>query len=112
MSKPAVQKVTAAVSQSMRGSSSPRTAIQAAPRSGLALARMAGMLTYRTPGEIERRFRPTAPGTHPVRDYLEHLYRMKDWREMGRLVRVLELAVKKCLRVQWGRSKSVMTSPQ
>ena len=35
-----------------------------------------------------------------IRDYLEHLYRMKDWREMGRLVRVLELAVKKCLRVQ------------
>jgi hypothetical protein len=35
-----------------------------------------------------------------VRDYLEHLYRMKDWREMGRLVRVLEYAVKKCLRVQ------------
>ena len=37
---------------------------------------------------------------HPhVRDYLEHLYRMKDWREMGRLVRVLEYAVKRCLRV-------------
>ena len=49
-----------------------RTAIQAAPRSGLALARMAGMLTYRTPGEVERRFRPATPGTHPVRDYLEH----------------------------------------
>ena len=49
-----------------------RTAIEAAPRSGLALARMVGMLTYRTPGEIERRFRPPAPATHPVRDYLEH----------------------------------------
>jgi len=49
-----------------------RTAIEAAPRSGLALARMVGMLTYRTPGEIERRFRPSAPATHPVRDYLEH----------------------------------------
>ena len=49
-----------------------RTAIEAAPRSGLALARMAGMLTYRTPGEVERRFRPAAPGEHPVRDYLEH----------------------------------------
>ena len=30
MSKPAVQKVTAAVSQRIRGSSEPRTAIQAA----------------------------------------------------------------------------------
>lgn len=49
-----------------------RTAIEAAPRSGLALARMVGMLTYRTPGEIERRFRPPAPANHPVRDYLEH----------------------------------------
>ena len=49
-----------------------RTAIEAAPRSGLALARMAGMLTYRTPREVERRFRPRAPGTHPVRDYLNH----------------------------------------
>ena len=49
-----------------------RTAIEAAPRSGLALARMVGMLTYRTPGEIERRFRPSSPGAHPVRDYLEH----------------------------------------
>jgi len=49
-----------------------RTAIEAAPRSGLALARMVGMLTYRTPDEIERRFRPATPGTHPVRDYLEH----------------------------------------
>jgi hypothetical protein len=39
------------------------------------------------------------PGPH-VRDYLEHLYRMKDWREMGRLVRLLELAVERCLRVQ------------
>lgn len=49
-----------------------RTAIRAAPRSGLSLARMVGMLTYRTPGEIERRFRPVAAGTHPVRDYLGH----------------------------------------
>ena len=39
------------------------------------------------------------PAPH-VRDYLEHLYRMRDWREMGRLVRLLELAVKRCLRVQ------------
>jgi homoserine O-acetyltransferase len=49
-----------------------RTAIEAAPRSGLALARMVGMLTYRTPGEIERRFRPSTPCANPVRDYLEH----------------------------------------
>ncbi|HMM33896.1 MAG TPA: alpha/beta fold hydrolase [Thermoanaerobaculia bacterium] len=49
-----------------------RTALEAAPRSGLALARMVGMLTYRTPLEVERRFRPRAPGTHPVRDYLNH----------------------------------------
>ncbi len=49
-----------------------RTAIETSPRSGLALARMVGMLTYRTPGEVERRFRPHAPGTHPVRDYLNH----------------------------------------
>jgi hypothetical protein len=39
------------------------------------------------------------PAPH-VRDYLEHLYRMRDWREMGRLVRLLELAVQRCLRVQ------------
>jgi len=49
-----------------------RKAIEAAPRSGLALARMVGMLTYRTPGEVERRFRPSAPDSHPVRDYLNH----------------------------------------
>jgi homoserine O-acetyltransferase len=49
-----------------------RTAIEAAPRSGLALARMVGMLTYRTPGEIEKRFRPSTPDAHPVRAYLEH----------------------------------------
>ena len=49
-----------------------RSAIEAAPRSGLALARMVGMLTYRTPGEVERRFRPTVPEAHPVRDYLDH----------------------------------------
>jgi homoserine O-acetyltransferase len=33
---------------------------------------MVGMLTYRSPGEVERRFRPAAPDTHPVRDYLNH----------------------------------------
>jgi homoserine O-acetyltransferase/O-succinyltransferase len=49
-----------------------RTAIEEAPRAGLALARMVGMLTYRTPGEVERRFRPAAAATHPVRDYLAH----------------------------------------
>ncbi|MHB8798465.1 MAG: alpha/beta fold hydrolase [Thermoanaerobaculia bacterium] len=49
-----------------------RTAIEASPRAGLALARMVGMLTYRTPREIERRFRPDVSGTHPVRDYLDH----------------------------------------
>jgi homoserine O-acetyltransferase/O-succinyltransferase len=49
-----------------------RTAIEGAPRAGLALARMVGMLTYRTPGEVERRFRPATPATHPVRDYLAH----------------------------------------
>lgn len=49
-----------------------RTAIEAAPRSGLALARMVGMLTYRTPLEVERRFRPHVPGAHPVRAYLDH----------------------------------------
>ena len=49
-----------------------RTAIEAAPRSGLALARMVGMLTYRTPVEVERRFRPHVPGTQPVRGYLDH----------------------------------------
>lgn len=49
-----------------------RKAIEAAPRSGLALARMVGMLTYRTPLEVEKRFRPHGPGTHPVRDYLDH----------------------------------------
>lgn len=49
-----------------------RTAIEAAPRSGLALARMVGMLTYRTPLELERRFRPDGAGTCPVRGYLDH----------------------------------------
>lgn len=49
-----------------------RTAIEEAPRAGLALARMVGMLTYRTPGEVERRFRPASTGAHPVRDYLAH----------------------------------------
>ena len=49
-----------------------RMALEAAPRSGLALARMVGMLTYRTPLEVERRFRPRVPGTHPVRGYLDH----------------------------------------
>jgi len=33
---------------------------------------MVGMLTYRTPLEVERRFRPHAPGVHPVRAYLDH----------------------------------------
>jgi homoserine O-acetyltransferase len=33
---------------------------------------MVGMLTYRTPLEVERRFRPRVPGTHPVRGYLDH----------------------------------------
>jgi hypothetical protein len=32
------------------------------------------------------------PGPH-IRDYLEHLYQMRDWKEMGRLVQVLEIAV-------------------
>ena len=27
-----------------------------------------------------------------IRDYLRHLYMMKDWSEMGRLVQVLEIA--------------------
>lgn len=49
-----------------------RTAIESAPRSGLALARMVGMLTYRTPLELERRFRPDGAGTCPVRGYLDH----------------------------------------
>lgn len=49
-----------------------RTALEAVPRSGLALARMVGMLTYRTPIEVERRFRPHGSETHPVRDYLDH----------------------------------------
>lgn len=49
-----------------------RSALSASPRSGLALARMVGMLTYRTPIEVERRFRPRASGTHPVRRYLDH----------------------------------------
>ena len=49
-----------------------RTAIAAASRPGLALARMVGMLTYRTPLEVERRFRPEVPETHPVRGYLDH----------------------------------------
>ncbi|MHB1046574.1 MAG: alpha/beta fold hydrolase [Thermoanaerobaculia bacterium] len=49
-----------------------RTALEVAPRSGLALARMVGMLTYRTPLEVERRFRPRVPGTHPVRGYLDY----------------------------------------
>jgi homoserine O-acetyltransferase len=49
-----------------------RTAIEASPLAGLALARMAGMLTYRTPGEVERRFRPVTAVAHPVRDYLAH----------------------------------------
>ena len=30
---------------------------------------------------------------HHVRDYLRHLYLMKDWREMERRVKVLEMAV-------------------
>jgi len=49
-----------------------RKAIDASPLAGLALARMVGILTYRTPYEVERRFRPHAPGEHPVRDYLDH----------------------------------------
>lgn len=49
-----------------------RTAIGASPRAGLALARMVGMLTYRTPGEVERRFRPATAAAHPVRDYLAY----------------------------------------
>lgn len=49
-----------------------RTAIEEAPRAGLALARMVGMLTYRTPDEFERRFRPATSAAHPVRDYLAH----------------------------------------
>ena len=49
-----------------------RSAIEADPRSGLALARMVGMLTYRTPGEVESRFRPAESGAHPVRGYLDH----------------------------------------
>ena len=49
-----------------------RTAIEAAPRSGLALARMVGMLTYRTPLELEQRFRPDGAGPCPVRGYLDH----------------------------------------
>ena len=44
-------------------------------RRGMALARAAGMLSYRTPAEFESRFRADGgsdPGDHPVRRYLEH----------------------------------------
>lgn len=34
-----------------------------------------------------------------IRDYLKHLYMMKDWQEMGRLVQVLEIAVSRLLEV-------------
>lgn len=44
-------------------------------RRGMALARAAGMLSYRTPAEFESRFRSEGaadPGDHPIRRYLEH----------------------------------------
>jgi hypothetical protein len=34
-----------------------------------------------------------------IRDYLKHLYMMKDWQEMGRLVQVLEIAVSRLFEV-------------
>ncbi len=48
-----------------------RQAVRAFGMKGLALARMVGMLTYRTPSEFEARFRPGTDG-HPVRGYLSH----------------------------------------
>ena len=48
-----------------------RRAIEAGGRAGLAVARMVGMLTYRTPVEAEARFRRDT-GEHPVRSYLDH----------------------------------------
>ena len=44
-------------------------------RRGMALARAAGMLSYRTPAEFEARFRPDGesdPSDQPIRRYLEH----------------------------------------
>lgn len=48
-----------------------REAVRTWGMKGLALARMVGMLTYRTPREFEARFRSPADG-HPVRGYLSH----------------------------------------
>lgn len=48
-----------------------RLAISGGRAGGLALARMVGMMTYRTPAELERRFRGDA-AAHPVRAYLGH----------------------------------------
>ncbi len=47
-----------------------RAAISGGRTAGLALARMVGMMTYRTPIELERRFRSGNTAAHPVRDYL------------------------------------------
>lgn len=49
-----------------------RVAISGGRGAGLALARMVGMMTYRTPFELERRFRAGDTAAHPVRDYLGH----------------------------------------
>lgn len=52
-----------------------RQAIEAAgPAAGLAIARMVGMLTYRSPGELESRFArlPGEPDAFAVQSYLTH----------------------------------------
>jgi homoserine O-acetyltransferase len=49
-----------------------RVAISGSRGAGLALARMVGMMTYRTPFELERRFRAGDIDAHPVREYLGH----------------------------------------
>jgi homoserine O-acetyltransferase/O-succinyltransferase len=51
-----------------------RTAIRLAGREGLALARMVGMMTYRTAAELEERFgrRPGAGERFAAQDYLTH----------------------------------------
>ena len=49
-----------------------RVAVSGGRGAGLALARMVGMMTYRTPVELERRFRAGDGAAHPVRDYLGH----------------------------------------
>ena len=49
-----------------------RVAISGGRGAGLALARMVGMMTYRTPVELELRFRAGDSAAHPVRDYLGH----------------------------------------